>query len=130
MDKLLESMLPQDIYQHFKMVSLTEHSVRFEMKLEENTDLVPPELEGISDVVLDGFCNPLELLHFSIKDKPLYLKLYRRRWKASCSDIHYSNCYDLHHSGTKSTHEFAFFLKGEVGLSADEYIGFLLNTKS
>jgi hypothetical protein len=129
MDKLLESMLPQDIYQHFKMVSLTEHSDRFEIKMEENAALVPPELDGISDVVLDGFCNPLELLHFSIKDKPLYLRLYRRRWKSSCSDIHYSNGYDFHPSGTKSTHEFASFLKGEVGLTEDEYIGFLLNTQ-
>jgi len=30
------------------------------------------------------------------------LKLYRRRWKASCSDIHYSNRYNFHPSGAKS----------------------------
>jgi len=139
MDKLLESMLPQDIFQHFKMVSLTEQSDRFEMRLEEYAEFVPPELADISDVVLDGFCNSLELLHFSIKDKPLYLRLYRRRWKASCSDIHYSNRYDLHPFGAKTTHEFASFLprtsyavqvKGEVGLTADEYINFLLNSES
>lgn len=128
MDKLLESILPKDIYLHFKMVSLSEKSDSFEMKLEENSELVPTELSDISPVVLDGFCNPLELLHFSIKDKPLYLKLYRRRWKASCSDIHYSNQYDLHPEGVKTTHEFASFLKGEVRLTADEYIGFLRNT--
>jgi len=130
MDKLLESMLPADIYLRFKMVSLAERSNCFEMKLEEKSELVPSELSDIPSVVLDGFCNPLDLLHFSIKDKPLYLRLYRRRWKASCSDIHYSNHYDLHPSGAKTTHEFASFLKGEVGLTADEYIGFLLNTKS
>jgi hypothetical protein len=129
MDKLLESMLPPGIYQRFKMVSLTEKSDRFEMKLEEYPEFVPSDLNGISDVVLDGFCNTLELLHFSIKDKPLYLQLRRRRWKASCSDIHYSNGYDLHPSGAKTTHEFASFLKGEVGLTEDQYIGFLLNTQ-
>ena len=129
MDNLLESMIPQDIYQHFKMLSLTEHPDRFEMRLEEDASLVPDDLSGIPDIVLDGFCNPLELLHFSIKGKPLYLKLYRRRWKASCSDIHYSNRYNFHPSGAKSTHEFASFLKGEVGLTEDQCVSFLLNTK-
>jgi len=130
MDKLLESMLPEVIHQHFEMVSLTEHSNRFEMKLEENASLVPHALSDISPVVLDGFCNPLELLHFSIKDKPLYLKLYRRRWKSTCSDKHYSNCYDLHPEGVKCTHEFASFLKGEVRLTEDQYIEFFCNIKS
>jgi len=129
MDNLLESMIPQDIYLHFEMVSLTEYPDHFEMKLEEDAALVPADMSGISDIVLDGFCNPLELLHFSIKGKPLYLKLYRRRWKASGSNIHYSNRYNFHPSGTKSTHEFASFLKGEVRLTEDQYVRFLLNTK-
>jgi hypothetical protein len=126
---LLENMLPNDIYLHFRMVSLKEHSDRYEMKLEEYPELVPADLSDISPVVLDGFCNPLELLHFSIKEKPLYLKLYRRRWKCSCSDIHYSNRYDFHPSGAKTTHEFASFLKGEDGLTADEYIRICLHTQ-
>jgi hypothetical protein len=130
MNKLLESMIPQDIYHHFEFVSLSEYPDRFEMKLEEDAALVPAGLSDISDVVLDGFCNPLELLHFSIKGKPLYLKLYRRRWKSSCRDIHYSNRYNFHPSGAKSTHEFALFLKGEVGLTEDQYISFLFNTES
>jgi hypothetical protein len=130
MDKLLESLLPEGIYLHFKMVSLTEKPYGFEMRLDEKVELIPSDLSDIFPVVLDGFCNPLELLHFSINGKPLYLRLYRRRWKASCSDIHYSNSYDFHPSGTKTTHEFAFFLKGEVRLTADEYVGFLLNTQS
>jgi hypothetical protein len=121
-------MLPQPIYDHFDMVSIIDRADGFEMKLEEKADLVPAELSDIPDVVLDGFCNPLELLHFSIKGKPLYLKLYRRRWKSSCSDIHYSNRYDFHPSGAKATHEFASFLKGEAGLTEDEYIDFLLHT--
>ena len=83
MDKLLSSMLPEDIYLHFEFVSITEHHDCYEMRLDEYAELVPSAMEGIRDVVLDGFCNPLELLHFSIKGKPVYLKLYRRRWKSS-----------------------------------------------
>jgi len=128
MDQLLENMLPREIYLHFDFVSLEENLNGFEMRLEELAELVPSSMNGISDIVLDGFCNPLELLHFSIKGKPLYLKLYRRRWKSSGSKIHFSNQYDFHPEGAKTTHEFASFLKGEVGYTADEYVNFLLNS--
>jgi hypothetical protein len=81
MDVLLKSMLPKAIYQHFEMVSLREELERVEIVFEESAELLPIELEKQYSVVLDGFCNPVELLHFSIKGKPLYLKIYRRRWK-------------------------------------------------
>jgi len=129
MEKLLKSMLPSNIYLHFEMASLTEHSHGYEMRLEELAELIPVELLGEERVVLDGFCNPLELLHFSIQGKPLYLKIYRRRWKASGSNTHYSNWYDFHPDGVKATHEFASFLKGEAGCTADEYVRFLLGTE-
>jgi hypothetical protein len=128
MDELLKSMLPQNIYLYFEMVSLTEKPNCFEMKLEEFAELVPRELSDSSCVVLDGFCNPLELLHFSIKDKPLYLHLFRRRWKESGSKKHYGNHYDLHPAGVKTTYEFASFLKGEDGYASDEYVGLRLHT--
>ena len=108
MDKLLSSMFPEDIYLHFEFVRITENPDGFEMRLEEYAEFVPPAMSNISDIVLDGFCNPLELLHFSVKGKPLYLKLYRRRWKSSFSNKHYSNRYDLHPEGVKATHETGF----------------------
>jgi hypothetical protein len=122
-------MLPQEIYLHFELVSFTEKSHGFEMILEELAELFPVELVDTPSVVLDGFCNPLELLHFSVKGKPLYLRLYRRRWKESGSSKHYSNRYNLHPEGVKATHEFASFLKGEAGCTANEYVGFLLGTQ-
>jgi len=127
---LVMSLLPSEVCQHFAIVSLTEHSYGVELRLEEFADLLPVALNDKAHVVRDGFCNPLELLHFSLKGKPLYLKLYRRRWKESCSNKHYSNHYDLHPDGVKATHEFASFLKGEVGCTPDEYVRFLLHTES
>ena len=62
----------------------------------------------------------LELLHFSVKGKSLYLKLYRRRWKGSCNNQHYSNRYDFHPEGVKATHEFASFLKRVLLLHLSE----------
>ena len=126
---LVETMLPKGIYLHFEVISLTESSHGYQMRLDEYAEQLPAELYQEPSVVLDGFCHPIELLHFSIKGKPLYLKLYRRRWKASCSNRHYSNHYDLHPAGVKATHEFASFLKGEVGCTADEYVRFLLDTE-
>jgi hypothetical protein len=125
---LVSSLLPTEIYQHFSLVSLTEKPHGIELRMEEYAELVPPEISDKASVVLDGFCNPLELLHFSMKGKPLYLKLYRRRWKESGSSKHYSNAYDLHPDGVKATHEFASFLKGEAGCALDEYVRFLLGT--
>jgi len=125
---LVSSLLPSAISQHFNLVSISDKPHGVEFRLEELAELLPSELNSSHSVVLDGFCNPLELLHFSLKGKPLYLKLYRRRWKASGSKDHYSNHYDLHPEGAKATHEFASFLKGEVGCTADEYLRFLLNT--
>jgi hypothetical protein len=87
-------------------------------------------MHEMGNIVLDGFCNPVELLHYSIQDKPLYLKIYRRRWKESGSTQHYSNRYDLHPEGVKATHCFASFLKEEVGLTPDEYLRDFLETKS
>jgi len=126
--ELVSSLLPTEIYQHFDLVSITDKPHGVELRLEELSELLPIELNNSCSVVLDGFCNPLELLHFSFKGKPLYLKLYRRRWKESGSKKHYSNHYNLHPEGVKATHEFASFLKGEVGCTADEYVRFLLGT--
>jgi hypothetical protein len=126
---LVSSLLPSSIYQYFSPVFITEKAHGIELRMEEYAELVPTELSGSLSVVMDGFCNPLELLHFSMKGKPLYLKLYRRRWKESGSSKHYSNRYDLHPEGVKATYEFASFLKGEVGCTADEYVRFLLGTQ-
>lgn len=126
---LLKNVLPEGICQAFDVVSLTEKAHGIEMRLEEKTGLLPSVIKETSTAVLDGFCNPLELLHFSLKGKPLYLRLYRRRWKASGSNTHYSNHYDFHPQGVKATHEFAAFLKGEAGCTADEYVRFLVGTQ-
>jgi hypothetical protein len=111
LEDLVTSLLPREIYEHFSYVSISEKPHGIEMRLDEYPKLVPSELSGKAGVVLDGFCNPLELLHFSVKGKLLYLKIYRRRWKESGSKTHYSNQYELHPEGVKATHEFAAFLK-------------------
>jgi hypothetical protein len=127
-EKLLSKLLPEEICLHFQIVSLEEFPHGIELRLEEYPELVPASMDGMCNIVLDGFCNPIELLHYSLQDKPLYLKLYRRRWKESGSIKHYSNPYDLHPEGVKASYAFAAFLKDEVGLTPDEYLRYILGT--
>lgn len=128
--KLVSTLLPEDIYLHFELVSVQEYADRVEFVMEEYAGLIPPDMSGVADVVLNGFCNPVELLHGSYGDKPLYLKVYRRRWKSSGTNKAYSNSYDLHPEGVKATHKFASFLKDEVGLTPDEYVRSFFDTGS
>ena len=122
LNELLSALLPEEIYLHFDLVSVQEHINRIELRLEERSELVPTALSDEEKIVLDGFCNPIELLNFPLRDKPTYLKIYRRRWKYSGTDKHHSNSYDLHPDGVKATHSFASFLKDEVRLTPDEYL--------
>jgi hypothetical protein len=78
-------------------------------------------MQGDCEIVLDGFCNPLELQSFPLKGKPVYLKLYRRRWKHKGGDKHYSNSYNFNPDGVKATKEFASFLKAAFGQTPDQY---------
>lgn len=119
---LLSTLLPSEIHLHFELVSIKEEKDRIILRFEEYAELCPVELSGAPAVVLDGFCNPIELLNYAFRDKPTYLKIYRRRWKQSGSSKHYSNRYDLHPEGVKATHSFASFLKDEAGLTPDEYL--------
>ena len=127
--QLASMLLPEEIVSHFEIVSIKEESHGIVLRLEEYAELIPSEMSEMDSVVLDGFCNPLELLHYSIQDRPLYLKIYRRRWKQPRIGKHYSNSYDLHPEGVKATHRFASFLKDEVGLTPDEYLRDFLDIK-
>jgi transposase len=68
-------------------------------------------MKNTKEVVLDGVGNPIELQSFPLKGKPVYLKLYRRRWKYKGENKHYSNTYDFNPQGVKAIKEFASFFK-------------------
>lgn len=79
---LHELLSSETISSHFEAKDIKEFSEHIEIRLEELAKLVPKELsESRGKIVLDGFCNPIELLSFPLKGKALYLNLYRRRWK-------------------------------------------------
>jgi hypothetical protein len=121
--QLVSVLIPESL-SAFHLVSVKECSSHIELRLEDSADIIPLPLQYSQRVVLDGFTNPLELQSFPLKGKPVYFKIYRHRWKESCSNLHYSHRYDLHPAGVKTTHEFAAFLKGEVRQTLREYNAF------
>ncbi len=112
---------PGIISKNFEVTSIIEKRETITIVFEEKTDLVPKELKG-KEVVLDGFLNSVALQTFPLKDKMVYLSLKRRRWKElGTTGKSYSNTYDLHRQGMKTTKEFGTFLKEELGLRPSEY---------
>ena len=108
----LSSMLvPAYILKDFAIYSAKESSDYWTLELREKEDRIPVELSSFSDIVLDGYCNPIEIQSAAFILKPVYLKCYRRRWKRSNQDEHYSNDYTLHRPKVKVVEEMTHFFK-------------------
>lgn len=113
-DMFLLSMkmyVPETILENFEVFHLEKRHENWVIELREKEERVPKELTG--EIVLDGFCNPVEVMSFGFSLGPVYLKIYRRRWKQSNQDKHYSNDYDFTLKGFKMVPELGIFLKEE-----------------
>jgi hypothetical protein len=114
-DELLSIMLsmyvPEMILLNFEVYQIQKRQGNWIIELREKEDKIPKELTG--NVVLDGFCNPLEVMSFGFSLGPVYLKIYRRRWKQSNNNNHFSNEYDFTLKGFKMVPELGIFLKEE-----------------
>ena len=117
---VLSVLIPESL-SSFHLISVKEHATYIELRLEDSADIIPYPLLNSQSIALDGFTNPIELQSFPLKGKPVYFRVYRRRWKEAGSKQHYSHSYDLHPDGVKATHEFASFLKDEVRQTLGEY---------
>jgi hypothetical protein len=109
----MSMLVPSHILEDFEMWDAQESKERWVIEMREKPDRIPAELSEYQDVVFDGYITPTEMLSHSFVCKPIYLRLYRRRYKRSGSDIHYSNDYDLCLKGVKMVPELGFFLKDE-----------------
>lgn len=114
-DELLSTisqmLVPSHILEHFEIYGAKENKTSWVIEMREKEGLIPAELTGYSDVVFDGYCNPIEALSHSFVCKPVYLRVYRRRYKRSGTDTHHSNSYDLTLKGVKIVPELGVFLK-------------------
>ena len=106
-------LVPQEYLNNFEVSEVENKPSEWVITLREKEDRIPQELSGKA-AVLDGYCNPVSILTHAFSLKKIYLNIYRRRWKEPGSDTHYSNTYDLHLPGMKTSKEFGAFLK-EIG---------------
>jgi hypothetical protein len=106
-------LVPAHILENFEIWGAKEYSDRWVIEMREKEGRIPSELSGFEDIVMDGFENPLETLSHSFVCKPIYLKLFRHRYKRSNSDKHYSNEYDVSLKGVRMVPELGLFLKEE-----------------
>lgn len=115
MNKVFTSMfVPQNILNDFEVWDIYGKQGNWIIELREKENKIPKELIQLTgEVVLDGFCNPIDMLSFGFSLGPVYLRIYRRRWKQSKEDKHYSNDYDLQLKGYKMVPELGIFLKEE-----------------
>lgn len=74
-------LVPDYILEHFDIYGATEYPTCWVIELREKEDLIPIDLQDSLEVVFDGYCNPIETLSHSFVCKPIYLKVYRRRYK-------------------------------------------------
>jgi len=112
-DHAYRIFVPQEYLNDFDVNHIEEQPSEWLIELVEKEDKIPEELKG-KEVVLDGYCNSIDILTHAFSLKKIYLRLIRRRWKEKGGTKGYSNEYDLHIPGMKTTKEFGDFLK-EIG---------------
>jgi hypothetical protein len=106
-------LVPAHILEYFEIWDAHENKERWVIEMREKEGLIPQALSVYSDIVFDGYCNPIEALSHSFVCKPVYLRLHRRRYKRSNQDEHFSNEYDVTLKGVRMVPELGIFLKEE-----------------
>ena len=112
-EEVLKILIPSEYLQDFDPNSVENKPDEWIIELIEKEDRIPQALVG-KEAVLDGYNNEIDILTHAFSLKKIYLRLIRRRWKEKGSAKHYSNEYNLHIPGMKTTREFRDFLK-EIG---------------
>ena len=112
-DKVSSLLVPDYILRDFDIYDVHQQVSCCVIEMYEKEARIPVALQDYPDVVLDGYCNAVEMLIHSFVCKPVYLRLYRRRYKRSGEDKHYSNDYDFTLKGVKMVPELGIFLKEE-----------------
>lgn len=106
-------LIPEEYLEDFEVNHIENKAQEWVIELVEKEDRIPEGLRG-KEAVLDGYCNEIDILTHAFSLKKIYLRLVRRRWKEKGDTKGYSNEYNLHIPGMKTTREFRDFLK-EIG---------------
>ena len=64
-------LVPSHVLEDFEIWDAHEHSERWVIELREKEGKIPPALRDYSDIVFDGYTNPIETLSHSFVCKPI-----------------------------------------------------------
>jgi hypothetical protein len=70
--------------------------------MREKEGRIPSALSGFTGAVFDGYTNPMETLSHSFVCNPIWLKLFRRRYRRANTDTHYSSIAQRRENGTRT----------------------------
>ena len=105
-DSLETILIPKEWRECFNLTKLIEKDKEVGMVLTEKEECVP-----VTDYVLNGYMEPIEIIDFPLRGKLMYITFLRRRWKEKGKNKSYFNTYTFHRPGMKTTNEFGDFLK-------------------
>lgn len=110
LETILKYLLPEEFIEYFELVAVTdEESKGLILHLDERK-LLPHE-HFDKDLVSNGFDEPITIQDFPLRQKRVYLKVRRRKWKDKATGKIYSKNWELTATGTSYSKEFAAFLK-------------------
>lgn len=114
--ELIRYFLPKEIIDHFEVVDIKEIEYEFEAGLHIYLDekfIYPPE-HSTKKLESKGFLKAVQISDFPIRDKKVLLLVRRRKWQDEVTGKIYTRLFDLKHTGTNYTKEFAAFLKEDL----------------
>jgi len=78
--KIASILVPENILRDFDIYDAKENKACWVIEMREKSDRIPYKLLGFSDIVLDGYCDSVDMLSHSFACKPIYLRLFRLRY--------------------------------------------------
>jgi hypothetical protein len=119
-ESLLKLILPKELFDYFEILSVEENGKDIVIELEEINS--PPNEFSSERLTSKGFYPCIEVNDFPLRNRPLVLRIKRRRWLNESTGKTVSRDWKLVAEGTRYTQGFASFLKGFIGYIPDKYI--------
>ncbi len=106
---VLSLFLPEGLLDYFDITEASDMGSYYMLCLLEK-NIVPEEYADLP-LVSKGFHEPVTITDFPVRDRTVYLRVTRRRWKDKVTGKSYSRDWNLVAHGTRITAEFGAFLK-------------------
>ncbi len=109
---LLSYYLPERLLDYFDITQVNTSNNQYLIDIEEKN--LPPEQYKKSKFQSKGFYEPIKVQDFPIRGKACYLRIKRRRWTNLDTGDIVSRDWELVAKVTRTTSDFATFLKGGI----------------